>query len=202
MPNDSNCLVALVVSPEPPVAAVNAWAETSRLRLVVMLVAGTVMCQVRVVPVPGSRVALSVLAVLANVVNEVPSSWRDWLLPRFWTCTWTRPTVPLATRAVPVISNSVLFWTTRPSIGVRMVVSGSAGGLTTLSKSKNPTRPVRTPPLNMPSPPMNRPRGVATMALSPSNELDPSMGFHSSDLPSTGLSAAMWSRRTTWSPRP
>ena len=53
--NDSIFLVALVVSPVPPVAAVNACAETSRLRFVVMLVAGTVTDQVRVVPVPAAE---------------------------------------------------------------------------------------------------------------------------------------------------
>ena len=129
---------------------------------------------------------MSVLAVPAKVVNAVPLSWRDWLLSRSWTCTWTRPTVPVATRAVPVISNAVLFSTTRPSIGAVIVVSGAGTGKGTVLKSKNPTRPVRTPPLNIPSPPMNRPRGVASMALSPSNELEPVMGCHSSALPVGG----------------
>ena len=54
-----------------------------------------------------------------------------------------------------------------------IVVSGSGAGNGTVLKSKNATRPVLTPPFNMPSPPMNRPRGVASMALSPSNELEP-----------------------------
>ena len=196
--NDSNFLVARVESPVPPVAAVNAWADTSRLRLVVM-VAG--IDQVRVVPVPDS-VAFRVLAVAPNVVNAVPLSWRYWPLSRSWTCTWTRPTVPLATRAVPVMLNGVLFATTRPSMGVVIVVSGRVGGKVSVLKSKNATRPVFTPPFHMPSPPTNRPRGVASMALSPSKEFEPPVGFHSSERPSTGLRAAMWSRRTTWSPRP
>ena len=157
--------------------------------------------QVRVVPVPGARVAFRVLLAPKVVVKAVPLSWRDWLLSRSWICTCTRPTVPVATRAVPVISNGALFSTTRPSIGVVIVVSGAGAGNGTELKSKNATRPVRTPPLNWPSPPMNRPRGVASMALSPSKELEP-IGVPLQRLAVVGLIAAMWSRRTTWSPRP
>ena len=68
------------------------------------------------------------LAVPAKVVNAVPLSWSDWLLSRSWICTCTRPTVPVVTRAVPVIVNGVLFATTRPSIGAVIVVSGSGAG--------------------------------------------------------------------------
>ena len=57
--NDSIFLVALVESPVPPVGAVNACAMTSRLRFVVML--WPEIDHVRVVPVPGSRVAFRVL---------------------------------------------------------------------------------------------------------------------------------------------
>ena len=83
--------------------------------------------QVRVV-LPDS-VALRVLAVLPNVVKAVPLSCRYWPLSRSWTCTWTRPTVPVATRAVPVMSNGLLFSTTRPSIerGDRGVRKGGRG---------------------------------------------------------------------------
>ena len=163
------------------------------------MVAGT--DQVRVVPLPAS-VASSVFATLPNVVKAVPSSCRNSPLSRslIWTC--TRPTVPEATRADPVMSNGTLLATTRPSIGVAIEVSGAGAGNGTVSKSKNATRPVRTPPLNMPSPPTSRPRGVASRALSPSKELDPPRGFHSRALPFAGSIAAMWSRRTTWSPRP
>jgi hypothetical protein len=108
----------------------------------------------------------------------------------------------VATRAVPVISKAVLLATTRPSMGVVIVVSGAGAGNVSELRSKNPTRPVRTPPLNMPSPPTNRPRAVASMALSPSKEFEPPVGFHSSALPVVVEIAAMWSRRTTWSPRP
>src|SRR5215207_1721596 len=123
---DSIFLVALVESPVPPVGAVNAWAMTRRLRLVAM-VAG--IDHVRVVPVPGARVALRKLLVpLKVVLKAVPLSVRYWLLSRSWIWTCTRPTVPLATRAVPVIWNGVLLATTRPSIGVVIVVSGAGAG--------------------------------------------------------------------------
>ena len=92
--------------------------------------------QVRVVPVPGASVAFRLLVVPLNVVvKAVPLSCRYWPLSRSWICTWTRPTVPVATRAVPVIVNGVLFSTTRPSIGVVIVVSGRAAGNATVLKS-------------------------------------------------------------------
>ena len=119
--NDSNFLVALVESPVPPVAAVNACAETSMFRLVVTMRLSR--CQVRVV-VPASRVALTDVTVFVQVFAEV----RYCPLSRSWICTWTRPTLPVATRAEPVIENGVLLVTTRPSMGVVIVVSGSAAG--------------------------------------------------------------------------
>jgi hypothetical protein len=122
VPNDSNFLVALVESPVPAVAAVKAWAETSMLRLLVT--SRLSRCQVRVAPVPASRVALTVVAVLVQVLAEV----RNWLLSRSWIDTWTRPTVPEATVADPVTANGALLATTRPSTGVRIVVSGLAAG--------------------------------------------------------------------------
>ena len=72
---------------------------------------------VRVVPLPGSRVAFRLLLAPNVVVKAVPLSWRYWLLSRSWICTWTRPTVPVATRAVPVISNGALLATTWPRSG-------------------------------------------------------------------------------------
>ena len=60
--------------------------------------------QVRVVPVPAASVAFRLLLVPLNVVvNAVPLSCSHWPLSRSWIWTWTRPTVPVATRAVPVI---------------------------------------------------------------------------------------------------
>src|SRR5215203_3009419 len=52
--NDSTILVALVVSPVPPVGAVNACAMTRRLRFVAIVAE---ILHVRVVPLPRSRVA-------------------------------------------------------------------------------------------------------------------------------------------------
>ena len=69
------------------------------------------------------------------VVKAVPLSCRYWPLSRSWICTWTRPTVPVVTRAVPVIWNGALLATTRPSMGVVIVVSGRAAGKATLLKS-------------------------------------------------------------------
>ena len=88
---------------------------------------------------------------------------------------------------------------TAPSIGVVIVVS-SAAGAGSLERSKKATRPVVLPPLTLPSPPTSRPREVASIAFSPSYELEP--GFHSRAVPVSGSSAPRWSRRTTWSPRP
>jgi hypothetical protein len=88
---------------------------------------------VLVVPVPGASVAFRVLLVpLKVVVNAVPLSWRYCPLSRSWMDTCTRPTVPVATRAVPVMSNDALVATTLPSIGVVIVVSGFAAAGTVL----------------------------------------------------------------------
>jgi hypothetical protein len=85
---------------------------------------------------------------------------------RSWISTWTRRTRPGAV-ACPSITNWTPEATTRPSIGLTMVVSmGEGAGL--VLTSKKATRPVFLPPLYWPSPPTNRPRGVASMALLPS----------------------------------
>jgi hypothetical protein len=66
--NDSNFLVAFVESPVPPVAAVNACAETSMLRLVVTRRLSSV--HVRLV-VPAPSVALTLVTVFVQVLVEV-----------------------------------------------------------------------------------------------------------------------------------
>ena len=74
---------------------------------------------------------------------------------------------PLGAVAVPVISNCSSTGLMRPSIGsvITVWVLLFAG---TLWKSKKAIRPTLKPPLVLPSPPTNRPRGVASMCLSPS----------------------------------
>src|SRR5688500_7054076 len=119
VPDDVVVLDARVVSPLAPVAAVDACAVPGGQRLVAMVAEAG---HVRVAPVPPS-VALRLLAAPKVVVKAVPLSWRYWPLSRSWTWTCTRPTVPEATRAVPVMSNGVLLTTTLPSIGVAIVVS-------------------------------------------------------------------------------
>jgi hypothetical protein len=58
------------------------------------------------------------------------SSWRYCLVLRSWISTWTRRTCPVPAVAWPWITNWTPDWTTRPSIGLVMVVSiGEGAGL-------------------------------------------------------------------------
>ena len=106
-------------------------------------------------------------------------------MPRSITSTCTCRT-PDAAEAVPVTWNSSSVGSTRPSMGAVIVVSTPLLAGIEL-KSKKAIRPTLYSPWVVASPPVNRPRGVSSMCLLPSKEFEP--GFHSSAVPSTGLSA-------------
>ena len=141
----------------PPVATVRAVASSLTLP-------GTVTGTFQVVDVaPGlARGALTVF----EPPQVVRSSWRYWPLARLRIDSSTRFTPPVA-EAVPLTSNSLPESCTRPLIGSVIAVSTPLG-VGTLVKSKNAMRPMFSPAWVTASPPVNRPREVATIALLPS----------------------------------
>ena len=117
IPKDSNFLTALVGSLPPVTATVLARICSSWLP----------------VTVTGSDQAVAVALALATDASRLlaapqvtRSSWRYRLVLRSWISTWTRRTRPGAV-AHPSITNWTPAWTTRPSIGLVMVVSIADG---------------------------------------------------------------------------